>query len=124
MYLGEEVGICNEEDMIQDEINVMRFSMEEDTEPFVEVMHASIKTVSAVSIESQISMSAVQVQGQHDLDFLTRGDDVGKNMPLDSGQGSGDQNIPRAMEGENPEKAAYLEERKGQNRQKISGRNS
>ena len=79
MYLGEEVGICNEEYIIQDKINVMRFSMEEDTELFEEVMHASVKTDSAVSIESQIAMSAVQVQGQHDLDFLTRGDDVGQN---------------------------------------------
>ena len=67
------MGICNEEDMIQDEINVMRFSTEEDTEPFQEFMHASVKTDTAVSIESQIAMSAVQVQGQHDLDFLTRG---------------------------------------------------
>ena len=64
--------------MLQDEVNVMRSIMEEDTEPFEEVMHASVKTESAVSIESQIAMSAVQVQGQNDLDFLTRGDDVGK----------------------------------------------
>ena len=45
--------------MRQDEINVMRFSMGKDTEPFEEVMHASVNTESAVSIESQIAMSAV-----------------------------------------------------------------
>ena len=45
-------------------------------------------------------MSAVQVQGQHDLDFLTRGDEVGKIMPLDPGQGPGNQNRAKIMEGE------------------------
>ena len=52
MYFRETIGVCNEEDMIQDEVSVMRFSVEEDTEPFEEVMHASVKTESAVLIES------------------------------------------------------------------------
>ena len=53
------MGICNEEEMIQDEINVMRSSIEEDTEP-CNMMHASVRTESAVSIESQIAMSMMQ----------------------------------------------------------------
>ena len=57
MYLGEEMGICNEEEMIQDEINVMRSSVEEDTEPS-NMMHESVRTESAVLIEAK---SAVQV---------------------------------------------------------------
>ena len=52
MYLGEEMGICNEEEMIQDKINVMRSSMEEDTEP-CNMMHASVRTESAVLIEAK-----------------------------------------------------------------------
>ena len=47
MYSGEEIGLCNEEDMVQDEVNLMRFSVEEDTEPFEQVMHSSVKTESA-----------------------------------------------------------------------------
>ena len=46
-------------------------------------------------------MSDIQAQGQLDLDFLTRGDDVGKKVPLNSGQGSGDHNPLRKMEEEN-----------------------
>ena len=99
MYFGEEVGICNEEDMIQDKIIVMRFSMEEDTELFEEVMHSSVKTESAVSTESQTAMSDIQVQEQMGFDFLTRGIDVGKKMPLNSGQGSGYHNVPRTLKG-------------------------
>ena len=79
--------------------------MKEDTEPFEEVMHSSAKTESAVSIENQIAMSDVQVQGQLDLDYLTRGDLVGKKVPLNLGQETGEQNPLRTVKKENPEKA-------------------
>ena len=57
MYFGEEIGLCNEEDMIQDEVRVMRFCVEEDIEPFEEVMHSNVKIDSAVLIESQTAAS-------------------------------------------------------------------
>ena len=61
MYFREEIGLCNEEDIIQDEVRVMRFCIEEDIEPFEEVMHLNVKTDSAVSIENQTEMSDIQV---------------------------------------------------------------
>ena len=52
------------------------------------MMHASVRTESAVLI---IAKSTDQVQGQQDLDFLTRGDDVGKSTLMKQAQGLGNQ---------------------------------
>ena len=59
LYLGEELGICDEEAMIQDEMNILRSCMEEDNEP-CDTMHASVRTESALMNEAK---SADQVQG-------------------------------------------------------------
>ena len=61
--------------MIQDEVRVMRFCVEEEIEPFEEVMHLNVKVDSTVSNESQTAVSDMQVQGQLNFDFLTRGQD-------------------------------------------------
>ena len=87
--------------MIQDEINIMRSSMEEDND-HCNMMHASVRTESAVLIEAK---SADQVQGQMDLGFSTREVDVGKSTPREQVKGSGEQNSAKKMECENPEKA-------------------
>ena len=79
----------------------MRSSLEEDNGP-CNMMHASVRTESAVLIEAK---SADQVQGQMDLDFLTRGVDVGKSTPREQGKGSGDQNSAKKAECKNPERA-------------------
>ena len=60
LYLGEELGICDEEAMIQDEMNILRSCMEEDNEP-CDTMHASVRTESALMNEAK---SADQVQGR------------------------------------------------------------
>ena len=73
MYFGEEIGLCDEEGMIQDEVRVMRFCVEEEIEPFEEVMHLNVKVDSAVANESQTAVSDMQVQGQLDFDYLTIG---------------------------------------------------
>ena len=65
-------------------------------------MHASVRTESDVLIEAK---SADQVQGQLDLDFLTRGYDVGKITLMEQAQGSGNQNRARKIRCENPEVA-------------------
>ena len=87
--------------MIQDENNIMRSSLEEDNDP-CNMMHASVRTESAVLIEAK---SADQVQGQMDLDFLTRGVDVGKSKLREQGKGSGDQNSAKKVECQNLERA-------------------
>ena len=78
MYFGEEIGLCNEEEMIQDEVRVMRFCTGEDIQPVEGVMHLNMKADSAVGNESQTAVSDMQAQGQLDLNYLTRGDLLAK----------------------------------------------
>ena len=46
----------------------------------------------------------MQIQGQLDLDYLTRGDLMGKKVLLNLGQETGEQNPLRTVEKENPKK--------------------
>ena len=69
LYLGEELGICDEEAMIQDEMNILRSCLEEDNDPCI-MIHASVRTESALMNGAK---SADKVQGQKDLSFSTRG---------------------------------------------------